>query len=107
MPGTASGGDPADFSLLSPLAVPLLLEPRRSDRAARASRSSREGYLTWCRGNERYPDTAARPGAAPRRAPQVTMSGNHVGKTMPPDQPGITVYATVRGMTAARLLTPA
>src|SRR5271166_1131290 len=27
MPGTASGGDPAVFSLLSPLAVPLLLEP--------------------------------------------------------------------------------
>ena len=35
------------------------------------------------------------------------MSGNHVGKTMPPDQAGITVYATVRGMTAARLLTAA
>ena len=24
------------------------------------------------------------------------MSGNHVGKPTPPDQPGITVYATVR-----------
>jgi hypothetical protein len=29
MLGTASGGDPAVFSLLSPLAAPLLLEPRR------------------------------------------------------------------------------
>ena len=48
-----------------------------------------------------------RPGAVPRRAPQVAMSGNHVGKTMPPDQANITVYATVGGMTAARLLTPA
>ena len=25
------------------------------------------------------------------------MSGNHVGKTMPPGRAGITVYATVRG----------
>jgi hypothetical protein len=47
------------------------------------------------------------PGTARRRVPQVTMSGNYVGKTMPPDQSGITVYATVRGMTAARLPTPA
>ena len=54
---------------------------------------------------ERYPDTTARPGAA--LPPQVTMSGNHVGKTMPPDHAGITVYATVRAMAAARLLTPA
>ena len=74
MPGTASGGDPAVFSLLSPLAVPLLLEPRRSDRAARASRSSREGYLTWCRGNERYPDTAA------RRRVALRLAGHDVGK---------------------------
>ena len=54
---------------------------------------------------ERYPDTAAWRGAVP--APQVAMSGNYVGKTMPPDHAGITVYATVRGMTAARLRTPA
>ena len=47
------------------------------------------------------------PGAAPHRAPQVTMSGNHVGKTMPPDYAGTTVYATVRGMTAIRLVTAA
>ena len=33
MPGTASGGDPAVFSLLSPLAVSLLLEPRGDDEA--------------------------------------------------------------------------
>ena len=38
---------------------------------------------------------------------QVTMSGNHVGKTMPPGHASITVYATVRGMAAARLLTSA
>ena len=41
------------------------------------------GVSLMVSGIERYPDTAAR--AAPRRAPQVTMSGNHVGKTMPPD----------------------
>ena len=42
--------------------------------------------LTWarrCRESSVTPTPP--PGAAPRRAPQVTMSGNHVGKTMPPD----------------------
>ena len=43
--------------------------------------------------------------AAP--GPQVTMSGNHVGETMPPDWADATVYATVRGMAVARLLAPA
>jgi hypothetical protein len=47
------------------------------------------------------------PGAVPPYAPQVTMSGNHVGKTTSPYQSGVTVYPTVRGMAAARLITPA
>ena len=33
---------------------------------------------------------------APENALQVAVSGNNVWKTTPPDQPGTTVYATVR-----------
>ena len=58
-----------------------------------------------CRESSVTPTPPPRPALC--YALQVTMSGNHVGKTTPPDRPGITVYATVRAMTADRLPTPA